>query len=414
MEKNILFSKKFHQNNSAQGTIGNFSKKFHQNNSAQGTVEYLIVIAIVIVIGLVVAGLATNLFDSQQITQTNNQLKGQLGTGGISIVEGITNTTNETGLLNFRNNTGETITLTKITVDSKVNEYDGSIPSGNNELIKLDNTCECAPNQKMRTCEFQITYKTKYGLEKTITQKTTIQCEKNPEPAKEPIVPIKLNCFDINANPIEICSLQDLNQIRDKLDGNYILMKDIDATPTKEWDGGFEPIAGKWGNWSSNDWYYSYFEGNFNGNNKNISNLFIYLPSRNYVGLFGYSAGTIQNTLIIDQNITGYDDVGGLAGHVRGSVQNCYSSGYVNGNDYVGGLIGSSLFSTGIISESKSSSNVFGRYNIGGLVGSLNQAIVKKSYSLGDVNGVSSVGGLIGKIEAQSIVSESYSSGLVS
>ncbi|MDD4250942.1 MAG: BspA family leucine-rich repeat surface protein [Candidatus ainarchaeum sp.] len=163
-----------------------------QNNNAQGTVEYLIIIAIIIVIGLIVAGISTNMFQAQQITQTTNQLKGQIGTNGISITDAITNTTDNNGFLNFKNNTGETITLTKIIVDNgELNDYNNKqIYSGNNELIQLNHTCECESNQKTKTCEFQITYKTKYGLEQKIKQSITVQCEENIEPIKEPIIPI--------------------------------------------------------------------------------------------------------------------------------------------------------------------------------------------------------------------------------
>jgi len=46
-----------------------FVREFSKNSIAQGTIEYLIVIAIVIVIGLLVTSLATGFFDSQQITK---------------------------------------------------------------------------------------------------------------------------------------------------------------------------------------------------------------------------------------------------------------------------------------------------------------------------------------------------------
>ncbi|MDD4250768.1 MAG: hypothetical protein PHX27_01085 [Candidatus ainarchaeum sp.] len=403
------FSKKFHQNNSAQGTIGNFLKKFHQKNNAQGTIEYLIIIAIIIVIGLIVAGISTNMFDIQQITQTNDQLKGQLGVGGISVIESITNTSNDTGLLNFKNNSGETITITKITTENGENKYNETIQQGNNELIQLTNTCECEPNQKTKTCEFQITYKTKHGLEKTITQKTIIQCEDNPEPTEDPILPD--HCFKNENELIQICSLQDLNQIRDKLDGNYILMKDIDASETINWNGilGWEPIG--------ND--PNAFTGSFNGNNKTINGIYVNRLSLSSIGFFGEIVNAeIINLKLTDLNITGNSFVGGLSGYSNNStINNIFCSGTIKGKSngvYTGGIIG--YFQLSNLTKIHNTSNVIGGQYVGGISGKIeNYSTINQSYNTGNIISNSQhIGGLAGYLNSNVSINDSYNTGNIS
>ena len=82
------------------------------------------------------------------------------------------------------------------------------------------------------------------------------------------------------------------------------------------------------------------FTGVFDGNSHVIRNAVINLPSSYYVGLFGNLDGQIKNLGVENVSITGYRYVGGLAGFASNSITNCYSTGTVSGNSYVGGLIG--------------------------------------------------------------------------
>ena len=61
------------------------------SNGAQGTIEYLVIIAIIVVISLVVVGLATSTIGSSstQIGSSSDKL-GNLTSGGISVVEAVT------------------------------------------------------------------------------------------------------------------------------------------------------------------------------------------------------------------------------------------------------------------------------------------------------------------------------------
>ncbi|MFD2531778.1 M26 family metallopeptidase [Gracilimonas halophila] len=78
----------------------------------------------------------------------------------------------------------------------------------------------------------------------------------------------------------------------------------------------------------------------------------------------------------------------------------------MNGNDYVGGLVGSSYFDA-IITSSYTSVSVIGGSYVGGLVG-FKQGTITDSYSIGSVSGSdNTVGGFIGGIE-NSNVSNSF------
>jgi filamentous hemagglutinin family protein len=205
-------------------------------------------------------------------------------------------------------------------------------------------------------------------------------------------------------------NVTDLQAISLNLAGTYALGCDIDAGATSSWNSGagFAPL----GTSSS-----SYFSGIFDGGGHTISGLTITKTAAiSNVGLFGYSTGTIRNVGLLDVNITGGDDVGGLVGLNRGSLTNCYTTGAVSGKGaFVGGLAGVNLggmitnaYSTATVTSAASSSYA------GGLVGyNYNGGSITTSYSTGAVNGVSSVGGLVGENGKNATITGCYSTGAV-
>ena len=127
---------------------------------------------------------------------------------------------------------------------------------------------------------------------------------------------------------------EDLYNIRNDLDGKFILMNDIDLSGYENWD----PIGR-----SQTGSFSEAFQGTFNGNGYVIKNLTINRPDEEYVGLFGYTNGAnIENVGLENVNVTGGSKVGGLAGTsiTSGEMSNCYATGSVRGEDNVGGLAG--------------------------------------------------------------------------
>ena len=196
--------------------------------------------------------------------------------------------------------------------------------------------------------------------------------------------------------------LQCIDYNEDSLSADYVLANDIDMSLTKNWynDDGFKPIG------DSDD----RFEGNINGKGHKIDGLYINRKSRRRVGLIGYSQNSyISNINLINVNITGDNEVGGLIGNNRGKIINSMVSGSVNSErSSVGVLAGINndeiinCYSTGTV-ESEGS-------NVGGLVGYNTGGDIKDSYSECDIkDGDDNVGGLVGR--SRGLIDNSYATG---
>ncbi|KAB2920659.1 MAG: hypothetical protein F9K22_14870, partial [Bacteroidetes bacterium] len=189
----------------------------------------------------------------------------------------------------------------------------------------------------------------------------------------------------------------------------YVQTADIDATETGYggyWDAGWFPI-GYWGN---------PFTGLYEGDSHTINGLFVSGKS-DYSGLFGYvnSSLGLWHLGLTNVNIDGYYETGALAGEVRGSggVNYCYSTGTVDGYNYLGGLVGFLYNST--MNDSYSSATVTGAVNYysGGLVGFVDNSTVDDCYASGAVNGYYGTGGLAGALKSNGVIVRSYSTGMV-
>ena len=253
---------------------------------------------------------------------------------------------------------------------------------------------------------------------------------------------------------IEIYDLEGLNEIRYSLDGSgykasadattitqgcpesgcigYELVKDLDfnddasyrTTSNKvTWtvddyedddDSGWQPIGTN----------LRLFTATFEGNHYTIANLMINRPATSGVGLFGsVRDGHIINFGLLNIDIHGYSDIGGLVGSiVRGSITNSYATGAVevsDGNQYVGGLVGNNGLGS-IITNSYASVTVAATaLDVGGLVGINLGGSIISSYATGDVTvpldvrGVGRVGGLVGQNDRDSHIINSYATGAV-
>ncbi len=218
------------------------------------------------------------------------------------------------------------------------------------------------------------------------------------------------DCFDSSLDPIPICTLSDLDRVREKLSGNYILMNDIDASETINWnDGlGWKPIGDQ----------SIQFRGVLNGNNKKISNLFINRPSTTegiYVGLFGYILdGKVYDLGLIDSNIVGYTHVGGVVGvNYKSTIENTYNTGAITSlGPYVGGIAGNNEFGTIIKSYNNGVINSTAFF-VGGIVGNNSNGIITNSYNTGPINNMSQYTGGIAGDNSSATISNSYNIGAI-
>jgi hypothetical protein len=217
-------------------------------------------------------------------------------------------------------------------------------------------------------------------------------------------------CFSSPSQDLEIRTWYDLNAIRNNLSGHHVLMNDLDYTtdgygelagPTANGGEGWHPIIGSGGD--------PPFTGTFEGQGYEIRDLFINLPGKGYVGLFSIvgEGGHIENVGLVNADVTGTAYTGGLVGSNLGTVSNCYSTGSLDGAQWVGGLVGFS-FEEGTVSNSYSTGDVTSDYGAGGLLGG-NIGNVNNSYATGSVACEEGAGGLVGANSGT--VSNSYSTG---
>ena len=179
------------------------------------------------------------------------------------------------------------------------------------------------------------------------------------------------------------------------------------------------------------------FNGNYDGGNFEISNMYIDAGTSDYKGLFGYiNSAVISNVNVVDANITGHQYVAGVVGYATNStiqytnfdgtvvseagslyssrvagvvgyaqnsiVESCSASGSVNssGSD-AGGIVGY-MDSTSAIYNCSNSANVTSSdSDIGGIVGYVNSdnssfGIIQNCYNSGNIIGPSHVGGIVG------------------
>ena len=230
--------------------------------------------------------------------------------------------------------------------------------------------------------------------------------------AGEPPVRSAPNCADItyqgsgsNADPYQITNISQLQCVKNQgLRQNYILTSNIDASGTSEWNNGngFDPIGERY-----TENIYSGFRGSLDGRGHTITGLTIDRPDENFVGLFGYmSSAKVENIRIIRANITGNNNVGGLAGQKFGSVRNSSVVGRVSGSVFVGGLIG---HSSGPIRNSSTNVRIAGDRSVGGVSGVIrSDGQVHNSSSKANITGSNTIGGLVGNSHSGSEIRNSW------
>lgn len=106
-------------------------------------------------------------------------------------------------------------------------------------------------------------------------------------------------------------------------------------------------------------------------------------------------SGTIIETIIYG-NIPDGRYMGGIAGsnaRDEGQISYCYSTGSIEGHEYIGGLVGAN---SGNISNCYATGTVKGVESVGGFVGE-NMGEINNCYSRGNVQGDKSVGGFVGQ-----------------
>ena len=167
-----------------------------------------------------------------------------------------------------------------------------------------------------------------------------------------------------------------------------------------------------------------FFRGTFDGDNKTISGIRIRKGSDNCQGLFGYvSGGTIKNVTLTDADITGRQEVGGIAGYIcinadTGSIMNCHVTSSVTIRavaDYAfnhGGIVGQ--VNGGTVSGCTSAATLTVAEGLtsctkyGGIVGYGNGNLENNLVVGASISGNESVGAVAGIKDIDDICSANY------
>jgi hypothetical protein len=418
-------------------------------SSGQGTIEYLVILGVIILIGLVVIGISTNFLEqTEQINSTNSKINSSIGLAGISITENILDSSGN-GALTIKNTSGNQITLTKIMIDGVDNNYSRIILVGDKATLLLNNlSCTCSAGETSKTCTYTF-YFIQNGVATTKTKTLTANCSGNfsggggitPPIVTTPTctsfsysswddcnidgyqtrtvqsslpsgctggtpdttqactstIAYFTSCYNAGADPIPLCNCDDIDLVQNNLSANYVLQQDINYSVSQCTEyaatNGYTPIGE--GNGTPVP-----YTGTFDGNDHKIYSLSIDIPDTYYVGMFGYTSGaTIQDLNLIDITVlaTNTDYVGTLAAEIISSstVSNCHVSGTVSGSNVVGGIIGKVNSST--VANSTSSTSVTATANsVGGIAGDVSSGNITDSSNSGAVTGINYVGGIVG------------------
>lgn len=183
---------------------------------------------------------------------------------------------------------------------------------------------------------------------------------------------------------MEISNATELQEVNEDLDGDYVLVDDIDASKVD-----FEPIGS----------FRDRFMGSFDGDGHTVSGLTVEPPEgqmpRDLVGLFGAVGrnGTVEDVGVKDARIVGAQDIGGIAGINNGEIKGTYFDGEISGDLAVGGLVGAN---NGELSESYATVRFEDTGDeVGGIAGS-NMGNVTEAYAAAIVTSESTLGGAVG------------------
>jgi filamentous hemagglutinin family protein len=155
------------------------------------------------------------------------------------------------------------------------------------------------------------------------------------------------------------------------------------------------------------------FSGVLEGLGHTVSNLTIAAPGASYIGLIGWTTGTVRDIGLVGGVVSGGAEIGALVGENDGAIENAYESGAVVGT--VGGanvVAGLAAINFGAIVNAYASGDVSGPgEGNGGLVG-YNYGTITRAYATGAVSAGGGAGGFVG--ENQGTIEQAYATGAVS
>ena len=248
---------------------------------------------------------------------------------------------------------------------------------------------------------------------------------------------------------MDVNQLYDVDPDKRKILGRYMLADDINASETKNWDGGFQPIG---------DATRGSFTGRFDGVGHTITGLTIKPPTDTTGtvsrGMFAsIDHAHIENVSLKGASVSGVVDVGGIVGSAEfstirnvsfsgelhgggtGSYDNCaggivgtlksqsrienaYNDGTIEGAGAVGGTVGY-VFGNSTVQNVRNAGKVVGNRQLGGIAGSVEWGSrIQNAVQTGDVKqksgqGESTVGSVVGLLNGDTLIHAVWKKGSV-
>lgn len=225
------------------------------------------------------------------------------------------------------------------------------------------------------------------------------------------------------SKPFQIEDYEDLKAIGKGAylySSDYVLTKDIDASASEHEmcneDGcnGFISI-GK--NKDAAD--STVFWGNIDGLNHTISSLTIWLPCEQDVAFISYLGGSVSNLkfdrIHVTGRITESNFVASVAAKQMGTIKNVHvTNGFVQGQNYVGGIVGEGTRrydENAIIDSVSFQGDIKGSQRVGGIVGETDMDVLRAETDVNIVVMDQDAGGIVGYLTGH--VFQSRSSGTI-
>jgi len=191
-------------------------------------------------------------------------------------------------------------------------------------------------------------------------------------------------------NPFKVANYDDLQKVGTETDG---------WTNSAHYQQTANIIVPAGTNWTKVGGGKYYFTGSYDGGGFSISNLAIDRPTENSAlfSLIG-EGGVVKNVALLNVNIKGDSNVGGVAVFNSGRIQNCSVSGSIisSTSSGYGTGVGSVVASNdGTVENCYTTCNLSGYRNVGGVAGS-NNGMIQNCYATGNVSGDEYIGGVVG------------------
>jgi len=147
---------------------------------AQGTIEYLVIIAVVVVLALVVVGILVSQTGSAGNISASVSKIGS-SSGSISVSEAVIDVDGN-GLITLSNNSGGVLVVTNLGVNGVDSDYPSvSMVQGDKKIFSLNSigtaSCSCVGFLgKKKTCSVIVYAQSEYGLQKQFTTTVSVDC----------------------------------------------------------------------------------------------------------------------------------------------------------------------------------------------------------------------------------------------